>query len=90
MNKKKLLKFLRINIEGAIVGAVLGVLAVYASLGLGTLPSIALWQKIFIAPVVIAGWLLPSDVSGGVAIATAILVGIIIGVAIDAVYKPKQ
>lgn len=73
-----------------LVGALWGVVSVYASLGLATLPGVALWQKFLILPVVIAGWVLPESVGGSLAIASAILVGVLIGMLVDAIYKPKE
>ena len=83
----KFTKWLFIQKEGAACGLVYGLLSIYASLGLATLPHVAVWQKVLVAPVWISSFIVPVD-GGSMWLVTPLLIGALIGIGIDAVYRP--
>jgi hypothetical protein len=85
----KIKKWFKLQKEGILVGALWGVMSLYASVGMASLPSIAWWQKVLILPTVIADKVLNTS-NPYISLFAVALVGAIIGSLIDMVYKPND
>lgn len=85
---QKIIKWLKLQKEGALVGGLFGLMSIYMTLGLATLQSITWWQKILILPTYLTKFI---PLSGSVfAWILPIFFGMILGIIADALYKPRQ
>lgn len=88
MNLKHQLFILK---EGLGVGAVWGLLSIYAAMGLATQADpLHLWQKILIAPVLLSGVILKGQLPSTWNIILPILLGAAGGAVFDFYYRPGE
>ena len=79
--------FLMKNKEGIIVGAIWGIASPLISLGMSTLPKITIFHKLLILPTMLADYL---PLEGKAVLVATVIVGAILGMLVDVVYKPND
>lgn len=83
----KIKKYLWINKEGIVLGSLWGFISPFAGLGMATLPHITFWNKLLILPALIAK---SFGVSGIEGFLLSVIIGGLIGMSIDSLYKPNE
>jgi len=86
---KDVKKWLWTQKEGIGIGVVWGLISTYAALGLASLGSLSWWQIILILPSYVGNKIIGSADIGVVSFAVPIVIGAIVGMLIDSLYKPE-
>jgi len=80
---KNIKKWIYIQKEGLIVGALWGLISIYAALGLASQASLTWWQTILVLPAYLGNLLVGDAAIGVLSFAAPVIIGSIIGIIID-------